>query len=381
MAKEVQGQSGAINPRFEKPETGPPKTRGIMNMDSIADLSKENLEIATTHSTSKLMEREMKTPGTLRTYYTKENTGKQKGIITVGFRGNTNAEKNIGAGDMLPSNVREVVITKAKEGKITGYRAPSAENPFPPRVGYYTSPSGGAYIPVFTGDTIEKTKIATKDEMKTIDVAIAKAAKNNPALQGMSLAKLEKQLFTQRIEDLKQEEVMLEELHEELRKAGYEVPAKTGNKQKDFINALTPIAKAAGKKFNLPWEAIVAQGALESGYKINAKTLFGIKGSGNTMSTREFVNGKYITINDSFKDFGGKSLKDQIVNSVAGYCSFILKNGRYSPAVQAYRNGGTPRDYMAGIAKAGYATDPRYAQSLMGVAQRWGMNIDKPSSV
>ena len=38
----------------------------------------------------------------------------------------------------------------------------------------------------------------------------------------------------------------------------------------------------------------IAQASLESGYNINAKTLFGIKGDGIVLDTTEYIDGEYV---------------------------------------------------------------------------------------
>ena len=74
-----------------------------------------------------------------------------------------------------------------------------------------------------------------------------------------------------------------------------------------FFNNLAPIVvneyvRRKGQKRLYP-STVLAMGALESGYNINATTLFGIKGEGNVLDTTEYINGEYVNVKDSFKAY------------------------------------------------------------------------------
>ena len=72
-----------------------------------------------------------------------------------------------------------------------------------------------------------------------------------------------------------------------------------------FFNQLSPLVvneyvRRKGQKRLFP-STVLAMAALESGYNLNAKTLFGIKGDGVVLDTTEYIDGEYINIKDSFK--------------------------------------------------------------------------------
>lgn len=101
-------------------------------------------------------------------------------------------------------------------------------------------------------------------------------------------------------------------------------------------------------------KALVAQDGLESawGTKPSGKFNFGgIKGKGSVKRTREVINGKDVYINDSFRDFD--SLEDY-----AKYKISLLNNNRYKAFT------GDIAGFADRVAKGGYATDPRYADTL-----------------
>jgi len=64
-------------------------------------------------------------------------------------------------------------------------------------------------------------------------------------------------------------------------------------------------AKAAGSRWP---ECVAAQWALESGYGQHLPAdgkhnYFGLKGTGTSVDTQEFINGKMVTINDKFRKY------------------------------------------------------------------------------
>lgn len=104
-------------------------------------------------------------------------------------------------------------------------------------------------------------------------------------------------------------------------------------------------------------KALVAQDGLESawGTKPSGKFNFGgIKGKGSVKRTREVINGKDVYINDSFRDFD--SLEDY-----AKYKISLLNNNRYKAFT------GDISGFADRIFRGGYATDPKYADTLKRV--------------
>lgn len=136
------------------------------------------------------------------------------------------------------------------------------------------------------------------------------------------------------------------------------------SKQSDFISAIAPLAQAeyTERRTILP-SVCIAQAALESGWNTKAKTLFGIKGSGNKLVTKEFINGKYVTVTDSFKAY------PNLAKSVDGYYEFLENNKRYKPALGLQ----DPLTQITVIARAGYATDPQYARKVYNIIVQYSL--------
>ena len=114
-------------------------------------------------------------------------------------------------------------------------------------------------------------------------------------------------------------------------------------------------AKKAGAKFP---ELVAAQWALESGWgkHLSGKhNYFGLKGSGTSKPTQEFISGQWITITDSFIDFPDlQSCVQYLVD-------------RWHKDYKLYKgvNRAASRDAAAQmLVSEGYATDPTYAQKL-----------------
>lgn len=117
-------------------------------------------------------------------------------------------------------------------------------------------------------------------------------------------------------------------------------------------------------------EAIVAQAALETGWGKAAigHNIFGIKadaswhGKTQDVTTREFVNGQYVTIVAPFRDY------DSYDASMEDHFSFLKVNGYYKNIFDEARAGKlTDQEYFELLHEDGYATDPHYATSLMNM--------------
>ncbi|WP_059053702.1 glycoside hydrolase family 73 protein [Paenibacillus senegalimassiliensis] len=130
----------------------------------------------------------------------------------------------------------------------------------------------------------------------------------------------------------------------------------------EFVAALAPAATANAAKSGIPASLILAQAILESNWgtsklSVEAKNLFGMKGSGPLGSillpTTEYRNGQPVRVNASFRKYRNwaESLADHtILLSAKRYAAVVNKSG--------------PEAARA-VAAAGYATDPLYANKLI----------------
>ncbi len=144
------------------------------------------------------------------------------------------------------------------------------------------------------------------------------------------------------------------------------------NQPKDFVTALIQPAQTVQKKLGVPFEVVIAQAALETGWgqKIikgqdgsSSNNLFNIKadyrwaGDKVTKETLEFEQGAMVKKSAPFRTY------QSITESVNDYINFLSSNDRYQDALQ---NPSNVEHFLQGLQKAGYATDPQYANKIIG---------------
>lgn len=119
-------------------------------------------------------------------------------------------------------------------------------------------------------------------------------------------------------------------------------------------------AKDCGATFP---EVVAAQWALESGFGKHTSgknNFFGLKGSGTSQQTKEFINGTWITITASFIDFPDiKTCVSYLVDR--WYRDYKTHKG--------VNRASTSEDCAHLLKFEGYATDPTYPQKLIRLIQ------------
>ncbi len=140
--------------------------------------------------------------------------------------------------------------------------------------------------------------------------------------------------------------------------------------QKSFIDTLMPYAKKVAKTLGISPAVLVAQSALETGWgkKIintadnqSSFNLFNIKahkswqGEKVVKDSLEVENGVAVKRSSDFRAY------QDYAHSFEDYGQFITKNQRYSDALQQGTDAG---GYAEELQKAGYATDPQYADKI-----------------
>lgn len=144
----------------------------------------------------------------------------------------------------------------------------------------------------------------------------------------------------------------------------------TGNA---FMDRIAAEAIKSQRQTGVPASVTMAQAALESGWgksglSQQANNFFGIKGRGPagsvTMPTKEFLNGKWVTVNAPFRKYNSPS------ESFADHGKFLRENRRYA---NAFNHTDNARQFAREIHKAGYATDPAYSQKLINMIEKYGL--------
>jgi len=139
---------------------------------------------------------------------------------------------------------------------------------------------------------------------------------------------------------------------------------------KEFVNDIWPYALRAADVLGVDADVLVAQSALETGWGkhtpkhadgSNSFNLFGIKadqrwqGDKVEITTREFRHGVLQQEQANFRSY------DSVAEAFEDYTDFILNNSRYQ---QALEHGYDAKAYARELQKAGYATDPKYADKI-----------------
>lgn len=146
-----------------------------------------------------------------------------------------------------------------------------------------------------------------------------------------------------------------------------------------FVQRLLPHAQAASASTGIPAQFMMGQAALETGWGKaeirgadgqNSHNLFGIKAGGNwkgrtvDVVTTEYVNGKPQKQVDSFRAY------DSYADAFRDYANMLRANPRYQNVIA---QGQDAVGFAQGLQQAGYATDPNYAQKLIGVIRQFDL--------
>lgn len=144
-----------------------------------------------------------------------------------------------------------------------------------------------------------------------------------------------------------------------------------------FVQQHTEAARAAQAETGIPADFMVSQAALETGWGrkeirhadgASSHNLFGIKAGANwkgpvaEVTTTEYVNGKAQKVVARFRAYGSYA------ESFADYARLMKDSPRYQQLVaKAQDSALSAAGFAQGLQRAGYATDPQYADKLTKV--------------
>jgi flagellar protein FlgJ len=145
------------------------------------------------------------------------------------------------------------------------------------------------------------------------------------------------------------------------------------NTPERFVAEIWDHAQSAAKELGVDPRALVAQAALETGWGRrviktgdggSAHNLFGIKATGwkgerARTATHEYTNGVKHSETADFRAYASPA------ESFADYVRLLKSNPRYQQALAAGRD---IAGFARGLQKAGYATDPTYANKIASIA-------------
>jgi flagellar rod assembly protein/muramidase FlgJ len=135
-----------------------------------------------------------------------------------------------------------------------------------------------------------------------------------------------------------------------------------------FITQISPLAQAAANRTGVLASITIAQAALESGWGESGlakagNNLFGIKadslwrGETLTLDTKEFIKGEWVVVSAKWRKYASWQ------ESIDDHATFLKQNPRYLPCLSCL----TAEAFINALAKAGYATDPGYAEKITSV--------------
>lgn len=149
--------------------------------------------------------------------------------------------------------------------------------------------------------------------------------------------------------------------------------AYSENAQQDFVDRMLPHAVQASKITGVPTQLMLGQAALESGWGkreirmpdgSNSFNLFGIKATAGwngkvaEVMTTEYRNGIAYKQVERFRAYSSYA------EAFQDHANLIGNNARYAEVMQ---QAGNPAGMAVAIQRAGYATDPNYADKLVRV--------------
>ena len=143
----------------------------------------------------------------------------------------------------------------------------------------------------------------------------------------------------------------------------------------EFLRDVWPLAEQAGRKLGVDPRAVAAQAVLETGWGqklirdtqgVSSNNVFGIKadhrwdGDRIGVSTLEYDGGAPRRLRAEFRAYA------TLRHGFDDYVDFLQGNPRYSDATAGGLNAG---EFVQSLQDAGYATDPRYAEKILGILE------------
>ena len=259
------------------------------------------------------------------------------------------------------------------------------------QLGQTVNPSHSAAASTKDSSTLSNnTAVSAKDAITAIKKLPASVIGNisKPSYQGHGLTNVTAQQLMQSL-NLNDEETSPEDLPANLLDSVTNLPptqktaavsntnaipsAYNDNFQQGFVQRMTPYAQQASKETGVSAPLMMGQAALESGWGrheiktadgSNSYNLFGIKADSSwkgkvaEVTTTEYINGKPTKQVAKFRAYGSYT------EAFSDYAKFLSNNPRYAPVLQGEQN--APAAAQA-LQRAGYATDPNYAEKLVKV--------------
>ena len=147
--------------------------------------------------------------------------------------------------------------------------------------------------------------------------------------------------------------------------------------QQDYLRQALPAAVAESQQYGVPVSVALGQSILESGWggstlSSRYNNYFGIKCSTSSpyqsgcinMGSGEYLHSSYQIISSSFRTYGSRT------DSFLDHGYFLTHNSRYGGA---FAHTDDPDRFIREVARAGYATDPNYAQKVINLMNAYNL--------
>lgn len=149
------------------------------------------------------------------------------------------------------------------------------------------------------------------------------------------------------------------------------VRQKRGKPMGSFAQVVIDAAVASKKKWNIPASVALAQWALESNFGLavpsGSNNPFGMKAlEGQPFvwaTTREFINGKYVTVKAKFRKFGSLSAAFDAHGQLLATAPAYAKARMFRADPDGFA------DALSGV----YATDPHYGIKLKAIMKQFNL--------
>lgn len=156
----------------------------------------------------------------------------------------------------------------------------------------------------------------------------------------------------------------------------HKLPVLGNTPQEQFIASIAEAAVDSADETGVPASVTIAQAILESYWgssrlATQANNYFGIKAQTDVgtagsvvFDVWEVIRGRNIMESQPFRAY------NSVAESFADHGRFFVNNDRYASAMAARSD---PRQFAREVNRDGYATDPAYANKLIGLMDRYGL--------
>lgn len=150
------------------------------------------------------------------------------------------------------------------------------------------------------------------------------------------------------------------------------ISGKTGLDHERFIQSIARYAQETEETSGIPASVTIAQAIVESGWGRSAlsreNNFFGIKGEGPagsiSLNVYEYINGQRVKVNSQFRRYNTLS------ECFQDHAGVVSESPRYREAMQWVDD---PKRFVRELKRAGYATDPRYPDLIIGTMDRYNL--------